>query len=195
MAAGNKENTGIFGVARTKRMKYFLLILILLPACSLKQWCYDRYPPQEKVIVERDTIMKDTTIYIHVPGDVQIDTVEVTIPVAPDIDVSQYEIRGETQFARARAWLELKDAELMMYLKLEQKEQMIEKVIEDAVQERSTHTTKVITVIREVKHTPLIYRIALWFSVVVLILIIGYLGLKLSGTKRLLDDFIGGLRG
>ncbi len=136
------------------KITLFVLTVFVLSSCS-QQWCLRRHPPQtitETKVVEKEVI-RDTTIYVPVPGDTKYDSVPVFIPCPdePMIDLSKYVARAETQFAKAESWLSMTaEGVLQMHIMLEQKEQEIAYTIERAVKERSTHTIVETTEIREV---------------------------------------------
>jgi hypothetical protein len=110
-----------------------------------------KFPPQvETIIIERDSIrevIRDTTVYYPVPGDLRIDSIPVPIPCPelPYFDLSEYVLTQEVQFARAKSWLTMSPTMiksegvrmvLQMHMKLEQKEQEIEMHFKGVIRER-----------------------------------------------------------
>ncbi len=93
-------------------MKNILIILIGLitfTGCVTEKRCNSKFPPEtmiirkDSIIREKETIYRDTTIYIHIPGEVQNynDTIYIK---AGQIYFKPSHLR--TSFAESRAWVE-----------------------------------------------------------------------------------------
>ena len=120
-------------------MKQLIVILLagaLFTGCVTQRRCERRFPPQtstEIITVTRDSIVfKPLIIRDTIPGDTV--TVEVELPAVPCEELSTMvsrEATAEVQYAVARAWV----AGGRVNLELRQKQQVIERLIEDAFKE------------------------------------------------------------
>jgi hypothetical protein len=129
------------------------------------------YPPVSDttvIIVEHDSIVvKDTTIYIQLPGQTVYDTVQVIIKPKPvKIDTAY----AETSLAVARSWYEPPN----LILKLTQKDTTIEQRLENAIREAYYWKEKYETIntVVEVKKIPLLYKVAFYAIIGQLILLL-----------------------
>ena len=126
------------------RYIYIILLVIVASSCAGKR-LYFGYPPvhsSDTTIIVRDSIVeviRDSTVYYPVPGDLRIDSIPVPIPCPElsEIDLSKYVLTENVKFARAKSWLSLTaEMELQMHLELEQKEQEIEMHFAGVIRER-----------------------------------------------------------
>ena len=166
-------------------MKNSILILslfscVLLSSCS-KQWCYTKWPISVdsiyKEIIRDSIVIKDTIVYIHLPGETVIDSVKIPCPDPGPAYVPK-KVRSETSLAWAEAWFQFPNIKLLLV----QKDTLIEKRLENAIRE-SYHWKSLyekMTVRPEpVKYIPGIYKVALWLWIGVVIAVAGYVALKL----------------
>ena len=152
--------------------KLIIISLILLAGCGQK-WCLSRFPPQ--VIKETETVTKivyrDTTIYVHIDADtVYQEKIVYKTPEGYQTSLSEL----HTQFA----WSSAQVVNGTLKHSLFQKETEIERVIKNAVRENSTHTVVTETKIHEVPYVTWWHKTTSRFTIVVLILIFGYLGFR-----------------
>lgn len=175
-------------------MKYIvpILLIVIASSCNVRQWCASRYPPQvgiDTVTVVKDTVIteiRDTTIYIKIPGEIQVDSVPypVHVPEMPELDLSDFIVRGETNFARAEAWLtQSADMTLHMHLRLEQKEMEIEQKFEGVIREMNYWKEKYTEITRrevsEVVVDTVWTRTYRWWSWISWAFLLGYLFTRL----------------
>jgi len=162
------------------KLSIIILTVFVLSGCNMQKYCAKRFPPEVKTeikTVEKEVI-RDTTVFIPVPGDVQYDSVLIPVP-APEFDYKQYRARAEVRFAKAESWLEkTAEGELKMRIRLEQKEQEIEHTIEKGIRERSTHTIEEREVVREVVVDSFFTRLYKWYFWVTLSLGAGFIFAK-----------------
>ena len=157
-----------------------ILIAIAFSSCVTQKRCNTKFPPQRDTIrieTTRDSIVfKDTTIYVEIPGEIDIDTLVIPCPPPPASYIPK-KAHAETSLAEAWAWWSYP----IIKLELIQKDTTIEKRLDNAVKEAYRWKTKFekITVTPEpVKYIPGIYKVALWLWIGVIIAIIGYFALK-----------------
>lgn len=109
-------------------MKYIIIILALIStSCVTQRRCYDKFPPDTVKIVRDTTIYKDTTIYIHLPGDTVRDSIPVPVSIPPDINRKPAE--AHTSLAHARAWIENRQ----LKLELTQKDSLFQVQLDSAI--------------------------------------------------------------
>lgn len=107
-----------------------LLFVILVSGCATQRRCLTKFPPQ--TIIERtdSIITRDTVIYkdIVIRDTILADTVfkEKVINVPKELTILPVE--AENNYARAKAWIE----NSRLRLQLTQKEQVIQRIIENA---------------------------------------------------------------
>jgi hypothetical protein len=152
-----------------------IFISLLLSSCVTQKRCLERFPPASDTlsIVEiRDTIIfRDTTILIHLPGEILIDSVIIPCPepAGPFIPDTA---RAETSLAVAIAWWKYP----AIRLRLIQKDTTIERRLRDAIREKIHWQSEYekITQVQVVKEIPGIYKIAIggWIGVIILIILI-----------------------
>ncbi len=176
-----------FKYAREAKIIVILLLAILSFSCVTQKRCNVKFPPETKTeikIIEKKEI-RDTTIFVPVPGDIQIDSVLVPVPVPVEFDYSKYFARAETQFAKAEAFLQkTTTGELQMRIKLDQKQQEIEYTIKNAIKENSTHTIETIEKVHEVVINTFWTNLYRWFFWIVNALAGGYIFLRLRKFFR-----------
>lgn len=173
-------------------MKKFLqfivmtLLFISVSSCiTLKREKKPAYPEiiKEKVYIHdtlyvvKDVIYRDTVVKWQVKKEV----VTKYIPIPVDEGFISDTVRGETNLAIAKAWINQAKLKLL----IQNKEQEISYKIDSAVRiekEKVKHLQMREEVkVREVKYIPGIYRWSMWFSVIVVITLIAYVTKKIRG--------------
>jgi hypothetical protein len=125
-----------------------LFVIILLSSCVTQQKCQDKFPPElitvDSIIRTTETIYRDTTIFIYLPGDTIRDT--VIVEVINGIANSRPSIH-ETDLA----WSMAQVVNGFLRHELIQKDSTLARVIENAIRESATTTdkTKLITKVEE----------------------------------------------
>jgi hypothetical protein len=125
-----------------------VFVALLMSGCVTQKRCEQKFPPQiitiDSVITKTETIYRDTTIFIELPGDTIRDTVEVT--VKEGIANSRPSIH-ETDLA----WSMAQVVNGFLQHELIQKDSTLARVIENAIRESATTTdkTKLVTKIVE----------------------------------------------
>jgi len=113
----------------------FILIVLLLASCSPSKRLarlLEKYPQPERVdtvYTPGKTVYIDTTIYVQIPGET--DTVEVLVDVP--IDLPDTTIYASTLLANAKASL----YNNILRLKLEQREKVLEFLLDSTIREHS----------------------------------------------------------
>ena len=142
-----------------------------------------KFPPSAdtiKIIETRDSIIyRDTTVFIHLPGEVKIDSVKVPCPDLPPAYVPDT-VRAETPLAYSYAYL-ANTGRLRLYLV--QKDTTIHQRLENAIKEsfywRSEYE-KITVKPEPVKYIPKLYKIALWILIGQIAAFILYFVIKLK---------------
>ena len=150
-----------------KAIYIYLAVLALLTASCSKQWCNSHYPVSVDSIykyVTRDSIViKDTTIYLYLPGEIVHDSVKIPCP-DPGPAYIPKRVTAETSLARAEAWWQYPNIQL----RLVQKDSTIETRLRGAIIERNHYKSlyEKMTVNPEpVKVIPKIYKVSLWLCI------------------------------
>ena len=165
-----------------------LLILVSLTGCfATKKRCLRLYPPTSSVdTVYRETVrdslvIRDTTIYVRIPGETFIDF----IPIYVDNKITLDTARAETEYIRAKAYysngfifLEVKQLDIGLEIKLENalRESYYWKEMYFEISNRE--------IIKE-RYIPIIYKVSLWAWIgVILLIIFAYLLHRLRPYKN-----------
>jgi hypothetical protein len=116
-----------------------VFVALLMSGCVTQKRCEQKFPQQiitiDSVITKTETIYRDTTIFIELPGDTIRDTVEVT--VKEGIANSRPSIH-ETDLA----WSMAQVVNGFLRHELIQKDSTLARVIENAIRESATTTEK-----------------------------------------------------
>ena len=155
-------------------MRYVTILAVLVltfTGCITQKKCYRKFPPTidtVKIVFSRDSIVyKDTTLYLTIPGDTVWNTVEIPCPPPPPSYIPDTVI-AETEYAHARAWL---DHSFIM-LVLIQKPTDLEWRLDSAIKESHHWKELYIKESAVIKTIPLLYRIALWVLVGMILMIV-----------------------
>lgn len=135
-------------------MRTIIAILIMASAaagCATQKRCLEKWPPEITPIdtvtvtqVRDTTIYRENTITIRIPGDTVRDTVEI-IP-RPEPTYTTDTVKSETQLARAKAWIEIRDDRPFIHLQLEQKQTDLQVRLDSAIQQRDRYRQELTTI-------------------------------------------------
>ena len=162
--------------------KIFILIvfLTLLSASCSQRWCNTRYNIQSDTIrletIRDSIILKDTTIYIQIPGEKVTDSVWIPCPDVPGYIPKK--VCKETDFASACAWWSYP----VIKLELIQKDTTLAVRLENAIKEAYYYKTlyeKVHIVKPPEKYIPKIYRQAMSIVIVIFAGVFMFVGYKI----------------
>jgi hypothetical protein len=171
-------------------MKKKILLLwaflgVLSIGCS-KQWCNTRYPPSVdsiyKEIIRDSIVVKDTTIYIDLPGEVVHDSIEIPCP-DPGPAYIPKRVYAETSLARASAWWSYP----VIKLELVQKDTTIERRLAGAIKESyywKSLYEKLSFRPEPVKYIPGFYKFCTFAFIGIILAIAGYVALRLFVFKN-----------
>lgn len=141
-------------------LKYYL-ILLLATGCATQKRCFERFPVDTvtTVIVRDSLVIRDTTLYIHIPGDtVRVqDTIKIPCPPPPPSYIPDTVI-AETKYARALAWLDFPRISLTLIQKPINLEWRLDSVIRKEYYWREMYELAV----KEKKVIPPLYRVSFW---------------------------------
>lgn len=149
-----------------------ILTLILISSCVTQKRCMTKYPPIADTVVTvitRDSIVfKDTTVYITLPGETIIDSIVIPCPPMPDYVPDT--AKAETDYALAIAWY---DPPKLM-LRLDQKPSTLEIRLDSALREAYYWKDKYenVSTVQPVKYIPIIYKVALWMVIGVILFVV-----------------------
>ena len=173
------------------RLIIAILVIVLLGSCASQKRCAIKFPVTPEIVRHDSIVYKDTIIYhdrvIH--DTIYPDTVfsEGKVRIIKDAPISEV-VRAENEYAVAKAWVENKK----LKLQLEQKGQVIDRIIENAEKEtihwkEEYHSLKETKVTVE-KYIPKIYKASLWILIIIVILTVGFIYLKIK--TNVLKSFI-----
>lgn len=145
------------------KLLLYLAVLSLLMSCVTQRRCNTKFPPSVdsvyKYVVRDSIIIKDTTIYIHLPGEVVHDSIQIPCP-DPGTTYIIKKVFAETSLARAEAWFQFPNIKLILV----QKDTTIIKRLDNAIKEAyywKTEYEKITVKPEPVKYIPKIYKHAL----------------------------------
>ena len=166
-------------------------IFVMFTNCSPCKRLQRKCPPQiireryDSISIKDSIIYKDKEIPIYIPGEtVYKDSI---VPELKDINVPP--IILENDYALAKAWI----SNSHLKMQLEQKEQVIKYKVDSAIQiakhwEYRWTNEKQKEIVKE-KYIPKVYKIALFFTISVIILlgVYVYIKIKAGALKSLLN--------
>jgi len=169
------------------RLLIVILTALLLGSCVTQKRCYTKFPPKTVTVIKDSLVIKDTIIYRDrlVPYKIKGDTVwqEKTIQVPASLNVSPIVL--ENTYAIARAWIE--NSKLKM--ELEQKDQVINFKLDSADkvtkywEYKWTNEKQTIT-LPPVRYTSKFAKFCIGFTLLIVIVIIGWSALKIYKTFK-----------
>lgn len=169
-----------------KAISVLLAVLALLTGCVTQKRCNTKYPLSVDSIykyVTRDSIViKDTTIYLYLPGEIVHDSVKIPCP-DPGPAYIPKRVTAETSLARAEAWWQYPNIQL----RLVQKDTTIEQRLAGALKEAyywESEYNKITVKPEPEKYIPGIYKVAFWMWIGVIIAGLGYVTLRLFVFKK-----------
>jgi hypothetical protein len=161
-------------------MKYYIIILLLLTSCATQRRCFEKWgmkPDTVRTVIVKDSlVVRDTTIFVKIPGMVVRDSVIIPCPPPPPAYIPDT-AKVETDFAIAKAWWNYP----VIRLYLEQKDKLLRLQLDSAIRDSwhwRTEYLNVTQVLKE-KYVPKIYKQAL--SICIFIFIAGgaFIGIKI----------------
>ena len=170
---------------KSKLLLFGLILAVLSASCSRK-WCQSRYPVSVdsiyKYVTKDSIVIKDTTIYLYLPGEVVHDSIEIPCP-DPGPAYIPKRVTAETSLARAEAWWQYPNIKLLLI----QKDSTIEVRLAGALQKAyywESEYNKITVKPEPVKFIPKIYKVAFWGWVFVIIATAGYFALRIFVFKK-----------
>jgi len=163
-------------------MKYFkivflaLIVMLVALSCVTKSKCLQRYPPSsdtlKTVLIKDSIIIRDTTIFVTIPGETVIDSVIIPCPPPPPSYMPE-KVCTETSLAKACAWFEWP----IIKLELIQHDTVILSQLKGALKE-SYHWKEMYLKVTEKpqpeKYIPKIIKIFAWTGGLALVILIGW---------------------
>lgn len=161
-------------------MKHILILfagLLLFTGCITQNKCNRKFPPEvmiirkDSIFRETKTIIRDTTIYYHLPADTVMDSIKVYIDRKTGFVNSEVS-HLSNKYANSLAWI----SKSQLHHKLMQNDTSIQITIKDAIQttwssaERFYNQSE--TKIVEKKFVPLFYKLLSWVGAIALIYLI-----------------------
>jgi hypothetical protein len=152
-----------------------------MSSCVTRRKCDAKFPPVNDTIRidhTRDSIViRDTTIYLSIPGERVIDSVPIPCP-SPSPWYVPKKVRAETDFAYAEAWWSYPVIKLVLV----QKDTTITQQLNDAIKEKyywKSLYEKVHITPAPVKYIPKIYKQAMSICIVIFAAAFVFMGWKL----------------
>ena len=162
-------------------IKLILLVILssLFASCATQKRCLNKFPPSVDtvtIVEKRDSIVyKDTTIYVKLPVEIRIDSIEIPSP-----EVKNYvpdTVRVETSLAIAKAYWKYPNIKLSLVNKDDSLKIKLDNAIREAFHWKSEYQ-KITVTPQPIKYIPTIYKISLWLWIGVILTILGYIGFK-----------------
>ena len=162
-----------------KKIVYLVLFGLLVTSCVTKRACMLKFPSVNdtvKITTVRDSIViRDTTIFIHLPGQTVTDSISIPCPIVPGYIPKK--AFAETPLAMATAWWEYPDIKLQLV----EKDTTIVERLAGALKESyywKTLYEKVHITPAPVKYVPGFYKFCTFAFFGICIAIIGFIVLK-----------------
>lgn len=171
-----------------KKSVWFILPLIIVfsASCS-KRWCMSHYRPSVdsvyKEVVRDSIVIRDTTIYIRLPGEMVIDSIPIPCPPPPENYIPK-KVTAETELAHAEAWWSYPVIKLVLI----QKDTTIVKRLNQAIKEKYYWQTlyEKLTIRPEpVKYVPKFVKFLAWAGGISILLVAGFILYKIFKPKLL----------
>jgi hypothetical protein len=147
----------------------FLALISLVTGCATQKRCNIKFPSVNDTIrIEhtRDSIViRDTTIFISVPGERVVDSVPIPCPPPPPWYVPK-KVHAETQYAYAEAWWSYPNIKLLLV----QKDTTLQIQLRQAIKEKyywKSLYEKVHITPSPVKYIPKIYKQAMSICILI----------------------------
>ena len=161
------------------------LFIAVLAGCATQKRCNTKFPPSVdsiyKYVVKDSIVVKDTTIYIYLPGAVVHDSIEIPCP-DPGPAYIPKKVYAETSLAKASAWFQWPNIKL----ELIQKDTTIEARLENAIKEMYHYKnlyTNVTNTLQPVKYVPGFYKFCTFAFIGICLTLIGYIVLRIFVLK------------
>ena len=155
------------------RAYLILLCIALLTSCNMQKYCAKRFPPVESTdtVVVTDTVIKPVYVEISLPADTLILTDTIYLP-GGESSLEAFIHTLENEYAVSLCGWELD--------RLVHELQMKEVVLTDTVFVELPQETIYITTerVHEVRYIPTIYKFSLYFSILVLGLVVVWVVLR-----------------
>jgi hypothetical protein len=162
-----------------RKTLFFALAVLFLTSCATYRRCSIKFPSVNdtiKITTVRDSIViRDTTIFIHLPGKTVIDSVQIPCPEVPHYVPKK--VCAETSLASACAWWQYPS----IRLELIQKDTTIVKRLDKAIKEAYYWRTlyeKVHITPAPVKYVPGFYKGCLWILIGEILVIALFIAFK-----------------
>lgn len=127
----------------------FLLLAIVLfavtscdPCRRVAKYCPPEVEIRDSIVHKTETVYRDTTVTVKIPGDTVVDSVEVEIPCPADIDVDAdippspgvypNKLTVEGHLASAHSWIK----QNRLFLELNEKDTLIEVRLKNVIREK-----------------------------------------------------------
>ena len=154
--------------------------VFLASSCVTRSRCLKRFPPAtDSIYTVKDsivTIYRDTIIYIHLPGEIQTDSVIIPCP-PPKADFIPDTAYAKTSLAEAWAWWKYPSIKL----RLVQRDSIINAELKDALMQKyywHNEYNKVTKVIKE-KYVPGFYKTCTFLFLGICLALIGAIALRI----------------
>jgi hypothetical protein len=166
----------------------FFCLFLALSSCVTQRACQKHFPPSRdtvRIVTVRDSIViRDTTVFIKIPGETVHDSVVIPCPdpgpaFIPDTAIVR------TDFAIAKAWFQFPTIKL----RLTQPDTTLQIRLDNAIKEAwhwKTEYEKITVTPQPIitKYIPGIYKVAFWLWVGVLNTIAGYVAFRIFILKK-----------
>lgn len=161
-----------------RNILYFALF-VLFAGCVTQKRCNYRFPPSVDSIrietIKDSIVLKDTVIYIPIPGERVIDSVEIPCPEV--LGYIPKRVYAETSLAKASAWWQFPN----IILELLQKDTTIIQRLDNALRDAyhwKTLYEKITVTPQPVKYIPKIYKQSMVICIFIFIFAFLFMGWK-----------------
>jgi hypothetical protein len=172
-----------------------LLIVVSLSGCfATQKRCLRLFPPVAstdtviRVVLHDSIVWKDTTIFVKLPGETFIDSLEIILNAGNDINkvFLSDTLTLETTFARAVAYYKTPRVHLTLFQKGIDLKLKLDSALSEKYYWKDKYTEILNKQVKEVKYIPVLYKVSFWLCIGILAVFLGGIFYRVAIKKIVL---------